>query len=120
MEFKLFLKQRRLSLGLTQSDVAEGLTRRGYNTSSGRVGHWETGRNKPPLIDERFRNALAAVLEMDVNEMMTELGYVISETERSQEAQLAATIVDTLPPDARQLALDYLHVLEKRFATSEN
>lgn len=120
MEFKLFLRQRRLSLGLTQSDIAKGLSQKGHDTSSARVGHWETGRNKPPLEDQRFRSVLASVLQMDINEMMSQLGYVISESERSEEAQIAANILDTLPPDARQLALDYLHVLEKRFVKSGN
>lgn len=118
MKFNVFLKRRRAELGLTQGQVAEGLSMRGYETSSGRVGHWETGRNRAPLEDARFRHALASVLQLDVNEMMTELGYVVFDSERSKEAQLAAEIVDQLPSDARLLALDYLQVLERRFSKS--
>jgi transcriptional regulator with XRE-family HTH domain len=116
MEFKEFLKQRRTELGLTQVQIADGLATHGYEMSYGRVGHWETGRNKPPLEDKKFRKALAAILRMDVNEMMTELGYVIIDDSRSKEARLAAEIVDNLPSKARELAIDYLYTLEKHFA----
>lgn len=116
MEFSEFLRRKRKELNLTQAQIAEELSRRGHETSAARVGHWETKRNKPPLEIPIFREALASVLQMDVNDMMAELGFVVMETDRSPEARLAASIVDHLPPDARQLAIDYLQVLEKRFA----
>jgi len=119
MHFKEFIKRKRLDLGLSQSNLAKELSKRGQETSAARVGHWETGRNKPPLEDPRFREALSAILQMDSNQLMAELGYVIDEDERSPEALLAASIVDHLPRDAQQLALDYLKVLEKRFAETQ-
>jgi transcriptional regulator with XRE-family HTH domain len=118
MEFKYFLKRRRKELDLSQANIADALTLKGEETSYAKVGHWETGRNKPPLIKPEFREALASVLQMDVNEMMEQLGYVVHEDQRSKEAQLAAMIVDQLPQQARELALDYLHTLEKHFAQS--
>lgn len=116
MEFKTFLRQRREKLGITQSEVAELLSIHGEETSSARVGHWETGRNKPPLEDARFRRAMALTLEVDVNTMMTELGYVISNDDYSSEARLAAEIVDLLPSEGRELAIEILRTLEKRYA----
>lgn len=116
MEFKAFLRHRREKLGISQAEVAERLSDHGEETSSARVGHWETGRNKPPLEDLRFRRALALALEMDANSMMTELGYVTSQDAYSSEARLAAEIVDQLPTEGKELALDILRSLEKRFA----
>ncbi len=115
MEFKAFLKNRRTALKMSQAELADELSLRGQETSSARVGHWETGRNNPPLEDPFFREALASALHMDVNEMMGELGFIVTETNRSQEALLAAQIIDQLPPLARELALDYLKYLEKKF-----
>jgi transcriptional regulator with XRE-family HTH domain len=115
MEFKDFLKRRRKQLDLSQADVAELLTIKGEETSPAKVGHWETGRNKPPLDNGHFREILASALQMDVNDMMEELGYVVHEDHRSREAQLAAMIVDHLPEQGKQLALDYLQTLEKHF-----
>jgi transcriptional regulator with XRE-family HTH domain len=116
MEFKTFLRQRREKLGITQAEVANRLSDHGEETSSARVGHWETGRNKPPLEDLRFRRSLALALEMDVNSMMAELGYVTADEEYSSEARLAAEIVDQLPTEGRELAIEILRTLEKRFA----
>lgn len=115
MEFKVFLRKRREALGLTQQKVADELSAKGYEASPAKVGHWETGRNKPPLNDPTFRRIMASVLQMDINQMMDDLGYIINSEDRSAEAQLAAAIVDDLPPDAQNLALDYLQLLQKRF-----
>jgi len=56
---------------------------------------------------------------MDVNEMMMQLDFVVVETQRSQEALLAANIVDHLPPTAQELAIDYLWMLEKHFVMKQ-
>ena len=74
MEVKDFLRARRAQLGMTQEKLATRLEELGQETSYARVGHWETGRNKPPLHNKEFRTALAIALEMDVNEMMAALG----------------------------------------------
>lgn len=115
MEFRSFLKDRREELGISQAQLADLLSDLGEETSSARVGHWETGRNKPPLEDANFRRVLATAMRMEVNEMMALLGFIITDDERSEEALRAAAIVDNLPQEARELALDYLSLLEKRF-----
>lgn len=115
MEVKDFLRLRRTQLGITQEKLATRLSELGEETSYARVGHWETGRNNPPLHSKKFRSALAVALEIDVNEMMSMLGYVVADNDRSPDALLAATIIDELPPKARQLALDYLRLLQTHY-----
>lgn len=115
MEFKDFLRRRRLQLGISQADVADRLSSFGEETGHARVGHWETGRNKAPLENDKFRVALAAALEIDVNDMMADLGYIVADESRSGEAKLAASIVDELPADIRQLAIEQLRALQRRF-----
>ena len=115
MDFREFLKTRRTTLKISQAQLADELSARGQETSSARVGHWETGRNNPPLENPHFREALASVLQMDVNDLMAELGFIVADNQRSKEALLAAQIIDHLPPLARDLAIDYLKLLEKRF-----
>jgi transcriptional regulator with XRE-family HTH domain len=116
MEFKDFLRKRRAELKISQADLADLLSSMGQETSSARIGHWETARNKPPLEDENFRHALAAALKMDVNELMSELGFVITDENRSREARRAADIIDRLPSEIRETALELLTVLEKRYS----
>jgi len=91
------------------------LSQEGQETSYGRVSHWETGRNKPPLEDIRFRRTLAAILQIDVNDMMKQLGYEVSDADRSPDARKAADIIELLPEEARSLALDYLDMLKRRY-----
>lgn len=116
MRFATFIKTHRIRLDLTQAELAELITLYGYNTSPQRVGHWETERNDPPMNNPFFRAALAQAIRMDINHIMTELGFTVDESDRSHEALLAAEIVDRLPPPAKQLAIDYLEVLQKRFS----
>jgi transcriptional regulator with XRE-family HTH domain len=118
MEFREFLRQRREQIEISQAELAESLSNRGQETSSTRISHWETGRNRPPLEDAIFRQALASSLEMDVNEMMSLLGFIRLDESRSKVALRAADIVEHLPPDAQDLAIDYLEVLERRFSQS--
>lgn len=116
MEFKQFLKHRREELGFSQQELADRLSQEGQETGYGRVSHWETGRNKPPLEDVRFRRTLAGILQIDVNDMMKTLGYEINEEDRIPEARIAADIIELLPEEGRSLALDYLDMLKRRYA----
>lgn len=118
MEVREFIRQRRKAIKISQAELADRLSKRGHETSDTRISHWETGRNRPPLENKEFRYALAAALEMDVNEMMKTLEFVVSDDDRSKAARVAADIVDHLPPQAQDLALDYLRVLEKRFTVN--
>lgn len=115
MEFKDFLRQRRAELQISQQELADRLSERGQETSYARVSHWETGRNQPPIELVAFRNALALSLEMTVDDLMRTLGYITSGN-LSENAIQAAQIIERLPNDAQELALDLLHQLERRFA----
>jgi transcriptional regulator with XRE-family HTH domain len=114
MEFKQFIRQRRLTLGMSQLDLANKLSEAGHEASPARISHWETGRNKPPIEDAGFRRLLAHALDMDINEMMAELGYVQGDFEHTPEARRAAEIVDLLSPEDRDLALGLLKQLLAR------
>lgn len=115
MKITEYLPKRRKELSISQLELAKRLSNLDQETSSARVGHWETGRNHPPLNEPLFRQALAISLETDVNTMMVELGYVITHDEISKDAKRAAEIVDSLPDEVKGLAIDYLEVLLKRY-----
>jgi transcriptional regulator with XRE-family HTH domain len=88
----------------------------GFEVSKSTISHWEIGRNRLPLDDPQFRTAMALALELDVAMMLNQLGYEVSSENRSDEARLAADIVDQLPKDAKVLAIDYLKLLQARFS----
>jgi transcriptional regulator with XRE-family HTH domain len=108
MELRDFIKARRLQLGLSQAKLAERLSLYGEETSSARVGHWETGRNYPPIEDKNFLKALANALELNVNDLIANSGIMVPESGRSKQALRAADILDQLPPEQRDLALNIL------------
>lgn len=110
-----FLKQRRSVVGISQADLATRLTLRGHATTKANVGHWEKGRHIPPIEDHAFRMVLSSALEIDVNEMMTILGFVVTEDKRSGKAKLAADLIDQLPEDAKDLALEIIKGISKRY-----
>lgn len=115
MEFREFLRVERTRMNLSQAKLAERLSDLGQETSAARVGHWETGRNKPPIENPKFRQVLAMALEMDVNEMMNRLGFTNNDEDRSEEARYAAEIVEHLPAEAKSLAIEYLDLLKRRY-----
>lgn len=113
MEISQFIKQQRASKKLSLKDMADVLERYGYKLERQTISHWEHGRNSPPMQDATFRRALAACFEMDVNDLMNAIGYVVQENDRSPESRLAAEIVERLPQNERQRAIIILQALEK-------
>lgn len=105
-----WLKNRRKLLGITQEELVTKLQIAGLDFSPSAVSHWETGRYNPPFEDAIFRQALAKILKISVNEMLAEAGYEIYEKDEkySREALRAADIVDQLPTEQKQLALGIL------------
>ncbi len=89
----------------------------GQTISRAAISHWETGRYNPPLDSSDFRLALAKALKMDVSELLRSAGYEISRSNYSDAAKRAAAIIEHLPPKGQEMALDYLQMLEKRFAS---
>jgi transcriptional regulator with XRE-family HTH domain len=112
MEFREFFKRRRKELKMSQADVADQMAKLGFPMTDGRISHWESGRNRPPIHEPEFRSALAMVLQLPVMEMLEILGYGVDDVPQSEEAKLAAQIVDRLPPDDRRKALNILKALE--------
>jgi transcriptional regulator with XRE-family HTH domain len=110
-----FLKKRRLELGLSLSDLAQRLSQRGYVVQRQTVNHWETGRNNAPVESIEFRQALAGALEVDLNDLSRELGFEITDSDRSHEALYLADLADRLPDDGKELLIDYAHLLEERY-----
>lgn len=115
MQISDFIRARLAELDISQADLARRLTLRGKSTTRATITHWVNERNNPPIEDYDFRIALAASLEMDVNELMERIGFTITESDRSREAMRAADIVDRLPSEAKSLALEYLDMLDRRY-----
>lgn len=112
MNFASFLIQRMQQLGLSLQDLATLLTANGFETSKATVGHWRTERNKPPLDNARFRYALSIALEMDINEMMDQLGYIVKEDQLSPVAWRIAQMVNNYPESLQELALKLVQQLK--------
>lgn len=113
-----YIRQRRKALGISQAELANRLSHYGHDTVKTSVGHWERDRNNPPIEEETFRLALALALEVDINEMMQQMGFILTKDDLSDDAVLAAMIIERLPDDGRQLAIEYLHMLDKKFASN--
>ncbi len=111
MKISELLKARRSELQISQSELAERLTRLGKNTLKASVGHWETERTKPSLDDPSFVLALAIALEMDVNSMLQQMDYHVGTEQFSPEARRAAELIEHLSPEKRDLALRLIEQL---------
>ena len=110
-----FLRKRRAELNLSLSDLAKRLSDRGYVVQRQTVNHWETGRNNAPVESLEFRHALAGAFEMDMNDLAREMGFAVSESERSDDALYLADLADRLPDDGKELLVDYAQLLEQRY-----
>ncbi len=110
-----YIRKRLNDLEMSHADLARKLTLMGRPVTRQAVSHWLNGRNDMPIDEREFRLALAASLELDVNELMDRLGYIVSDDERSTEALRAAEIIDRLPDDAKTLALEYLALLDRHY-----
>lgn len=107
-----WLRQLREKAGIeTQDDLAARLQLEGFNVGRGAIGHWETGRNTPPLDDPELRTILAKVLRVSEPELLRQAGYPVIRTHRSELAEQAADIVDELSPDKQDLAVRLLEQL---------
>lgn len=107
-----WLRQRRQEIGITvQEDLATQLQLEGVNVTRATISHWETDRNKPPLDDGQFRQALAKVLKLSEPELLRRAGYQTSTIGHSEAAQIGADIIDHLPPDKQDLAVRLLEQL---------
>lgn len=77
-----WLKQRRLKLNINQEDLAARLVVEGHDVSRSMISHWENGKNKLPLHDSAFRQALAKSLRMTEADILREAGYKTGATSK--------------------------------------
>lgn len=110
MQFSDLIKTRRISLGLTQDELAEKMTALGYQIQYTGISHWETGRTMPPLQNDVFRSALSLALEMTEVEIMRALGFRV-ESDHSPAGERAAALIDQMTPDQQERALKILEAL---------
>lgn len=110
-----WLRERRKELDMQQSELVARLELAGFSVGRASISHWENGRYDLPLEDPNFRQALAKALKLTESEVLERAGYQVVVSPQSEDARRAASIVDRLPETARELALEYLQMLEKRF-----
>lgn len=102
-----WFRERRLLLNLSQEDLASKLQVAGFDITRSTISHWENGRYNIPLENPEFRRELANIFRFSIPEMLLLAGYEIN-TAYSEQAQRAANIIDQLPDDDKQLALNVL------------
>ena len=83
----------------------------GLEYTAGAVAHWVNGTRNPRLQNPQLRQTLARVLRLSERELMMRAGYELARTGRSEAAQIAAEIIDNLPPDKQDLAVRLLEQL---------
>ena len=110
-----WLRERREELDINQDELTARLQLEGVAVTRATLSHWEVGRHSPPMNDPEFRLALARSLKLSIREVLQRSGYEVIQT-HTDAGERAADIVDELPPDGRELALDLLRTIEKRFA----
>lgn len=103
-----WLKSRREMLKINQDELAARLQIAGFDVSRASVSHWENGRHTPPLHDSKFRRALADALRLDVRSMLNLAGYEVNNVDHTEAGERAAFIVDQLPPEKQDLAINIL------------
>lgn len=108
---KNWLKNRREAIDLRQDELAAKLQIEGFDVSRATISNWETGRHEPPMHDPEFRHALARSLRLNVRTMLKLAGYEVTEQPHSTTAELAADLIDRLPPEKQQLALRLIETL---------
>ena len=106
-----WLRKRREELDLSQDELAAQLQVAGVVASRSAVSAWETERNKAPLDDVAFRQVLGRILRLSEPELLKRAGFVVMRTNRSEAAELAADLINDLPPDRQELAIRLIEQL---------
>jgi transcriptional regulator with XRE-family HTH domain len=99
---------RKQQLDLSYADIAARISLHGYLTAKSTVSNWATGNRNPPLSMVNVRRAIAAALDLDPNQMMHMLGYVVLDEDHTAEGRMAAEIVDSLSENMRGVAISVL------------
>jgi transcriptional regulator with XRE-family HTH domain len=112
-----WLKTRRKQLNISQETLARYLQLVGVDITAGSISHWENGRHKIPLDNQEFRDALGVCLELTPTELLQMAGYEVSDDDNENAVRINA-IVNNLPDDIQQMALEYMELLNRRFGKS--
>ncbi len=113
------IREHREKLGINQGELVERLQAAGLNVSRAAVSHWETGRNPSPLDNARDILILAEVLQINLQTILNVLVEDNTTRTYSDVTRTAARIIEELPPDARQAALEQLRSLAKLYTEKD-
>ena len=107
-----WLKARRKELRITQEELALLLQVNGIDVSRATISHWELGLKRPPIDDPRVVNALARSLKMSVPLILRLSGFDL-DTAHTESGEMAAALVDSLPPEKQRLAIRLIEELAR-------
>lgn len=110
-----WIAERRRELGISQAELARRLADANWNVGEGTIARWEGGLNDVPLDDSQFRGALAEALDMSLSQLMFRSGLDVAAF--SLQAIHAAQLIDSLPKDGQELALQQLTLLASRYGS---
>ncbi len=109
------IREYREKLGINQGELAERLQVAGLTVTRAAVSHWETGRYPSPLDNARDILILAEVLRINLQEILGVLVEDSTARNYSDVTRTAARLMEELPPDAQQTALEQLRSLTKLY-----
>jgi transcriptional regulator with XRE-family HTH domain len=112
MKFADYFNQRIAGLGLNQSDVARELTLRGYEVSRAAISLWVSGKRNPDISNPKLRESLANILQIDVEQLLELMDYIIPDNKHTSEGRRAAFIIDQIEDEnERKRAINVLQAL---------
>lgn len=106
------IRDRREELRLTQEDLGIAMTLHGFNVSRSTVSSWELERCHFPVRIKEARLALARALKLSEEEIAKAGGLVVN-SEFSEIALRAASIMDRLSEQHQATAITILAALEQ-------
>lgn len=106
-----WIRTLRQKAGFNQEELAARLQLAGANITRSSVSAWETGRNKPDLMNPSTRKALSKVFKLTESEIIKLAGIEGVSSAHTEHGERAANIVDQLPPEKRIIAVRILEQL---------
>lgn len=111
MRLGLYIREKRQDMGMSLADLSTKLSLYGYEVSKAAIGHWESGRNFPPIEDESFVKALSVALKIDTQTLWQHTVAEYSVEDLSPEARRAAEIVELMTDEKREMAINLLEAM---------
>lgn len=107
------IRERREELRITQEDLGIAITLHGFNVSRSTISSWELERCHFPVRIKEARLALARALKLSEEEI-AKAGDLLVETDFSENALKAASIIDRLTEETQETAIIILSALEQK------